>query len=49
MASARLIEPSAANKIATGEDNDREATTSVLSICVYNVSKAFQAVILFVS
>jgi hypothetical protein len=42
---ARLIEPSAANKTATGEDNDREATTSVLSICVSNVSEAYQAAI----
>jgi hypothetical protein len=42
---ARLIEPSAGNKTATGEDNDREATTSVLSICVSNVSEAYQTVI----
>lgn len=42
---ARLIEASTGNKTATGEDNDREATTSILSICVSNVSEAYQSVI----
>lgn len=41
---ARLID-SAGNKTATGEDNDREASTSVLSMCVSNVNEAYQAVI----
>lgn len=41
---ARLID-SAGNKTATGEDNDREASTSVLSMCVSNVNEAYQSVI----
>jgi hypothetical protein len=39
---ARLIESTNRNKTATGEDNDREATTSVLSLCISNVSEAYQ-------
>lgn len=42
---ARLIEAVKANKTATGEDNDREATTSVLSLCVSNVNEAYQSAI----
>lgn len=39
---ARMIEATRANKTATGEDNDREATTSVLSLVCSNVSEAYQ-------
>ena len=42
---ARMIEATRAGKTATGENNDREATTSVLAMCVSNVSEAYQAVI----
>jgi len=42
---ARMIEATKVNKTATGENNDREATTSVLSLCVVNVSEAYQRVI----
>ena len=44
---ARMIEGTKANKTATGENNDREATTSVLSLCVSNVSEAYQRAIGF--
>jgi hypothetical protein len=44
---ARMIEGTKANKTATGENNDREATTSVLSLCVANVSEAYQRAITF--
>ena len=42
---ARMIEGTKANKTATGENNDREATTSVLSLCVSNVSEGYQRAI----
>jgi hypothetical protein len=42
---ARMIEKTTAAKTATGENNDREATTSVLALCVANVSEAYQACI----
>lgn len=42
---ARLIEASGGPKTATGEDNDREASTSVLSMCVSNVNEAYQRAI----
>lgn len=44
---ARMIEATKVNKTATGENNDREATTSVLSLCVVNVSEAYQKAIGF--
>jgi hypothetical protein len=44
---ARMIEATKVNKTATGENNDREATTSVLSLCVSNVSEAYQRAIGF--
>lgn len=44
-AGARMIEATKANKTATGENNDREATTSVLSLCVANVNEAYQKAI----
>lgn len=44
---ARMIEATQANKTATGEDNDREATTSVLALCVANVNEAYQRAIVF--
>jgi hypothetical protein len=44
---ARMIEATKVNKTATGENNDREATTSVLSLCVVNVSEAYQRAIGF--
>jgi len=46
-AGARMIEATKGNKTATGENNDREATTSVLSLCVSNVSEAYQRAIGF--
>jgi hypothetical protein len=46
-AGARMIEPTKGNKTATGENNDREATTSVLALCVSNVSEAYQRAIGF--
>ena len=42
---ARMIEGTRAGKTATGENNDREATTSVLAMCVSNVSEAYQVAI----
>lgn len=39
---ARMIDRTTAAKTATGENNDREATTSVLAMCVSNVSEAYQ-------
>lgn len=42
---ARIIEAKLANKTATGEDNDREVSTSVLALACSNVSEAYQAVI----
>ena len=42
---ARLIEPSQASKTATEASNDREASTSVLAMCVANVSEAYKAAI----
>lgn len=39
---ARIVEEQGANKTATGENNDREASTSVLSMCVANVNEAYQ-------
>lgn len=44
---ARLIEATQAGKTATGENNDREATTSVLSMCVANVNEAYQKCIVW--
>lgn len=44
---ARMIEATKVNKTATGENNDREATTSVLSLCVSNVSEGYQKAIGF--
>lgn len=44
---ARMIEATKANKTATGENNDREATTSVLALCVANVNEAYQRAITF--
>lgn len=38
---ARLIEASQANRTATESDNDKEASTSVLSMCCANVSEAY--------
>ena len=38
---ARLIDASQANRTATESDNDKEASTSVLSMCVANVSEAY--------
>lgn len=38
---ARLVETTRANKTATEADNDKEASTSVLSMCVVNVSEAY--------
>lgn len=46
-AGARMIESTQPNKTATGENNDREATTSVLSMCVSNVNEAYQKAIGF--
>lgn len=46
---ARMIEATTANKTATGEDNDREATTSVLALVVSNVSEAYQQCIRWVA
>lgn len=42
---ARLIEPSQASKTATEASGDREASTSVLAMCVANVSEAYKAAI----
>ena len=42
---ARLISSVKTNKTATGEDNDREANTSILSLCCSNVSEAYQTAI----
>lgn len=38
---ARLIEANQANRSATESDNDKEASTSVLSMCAANVSEAY--------
>jgi len=38
---ARLIEATQANRTATESDNDKEASTSVLSMCCANVSEAY--------
>jgi Domain of unknown function (DUF4055) len=38
---ARLIEATQANRTATESDNDKEASTSVLSMCCANVSDAY--------
>lgn len=38
---ARLIEATQANRTATESDNDKEASTSVLSMCAANVSEAY--------
>lgn len=42
---ARIIEPSQASKTATEASGDREASTSVLAMCVANVSEAYKAAI----
>jgi Domain of unknown function (DUF4055) len=42
---ARLIEASQANRTATESDNDKEASTSVLSMCCANVSEAYTTAI----
>ena len=40
---ARLVEATQPNKTATEADNDKEASTSVLSMCAANVSEAYAA------
>lgn len=42
---ARLLDPDAVATTATQNENDRETTTSVLSLCVSNVNEAYQQVI----
>lgn len=45
---ARMIEASAGgSRTATEDENDKEATTSVLSMCVSNVNEAYQRAIWF--
>ncbi len=39
---ARLLDPDAVAVTATQNENDRETTTSVLSLCVSNVNEAYQ-------
>lgn len=42
---ARLLDQNAVQVTATQSDNDREASTSVLSMCVANTSEAYQTAI----
>lgn len=42
---ARLVEANQANRTATQSDNDKEASTSVLSMCAANVSEAYTTAI----
>ncbi len=44
---ARLIEANQANRSATESDNDKEASTSVLSMCAANVSEAYSTAIAY--
>jgi hypothetical protein len=44
---ARMIEATPGSRTATEDENDKEATTSVLSICVSNVNEAYQRAIWF--
>lgn len=42
---ARLLDPNSAKQTATHSENDRETSTSVLSLCVSNVNEAYQQAI----
>lgn len=42
---ARLLDPNSARQTATHSENDRETSTSVLSLCVANVNEAYQRTI----
>lgn len=42
---ARLLDKTAVQVTATQSDNDREASTSVLSLCIANVNEAYQTCI----